>query len=170
MHIKPLSPNGARLCDVFPDDLLQEIIDLVDTFTPTRIQTADDAPELLTPLSGSDRHVLLLANTELRQRILACFDVPKSSSIELWRDYPGYRNTIHVDFENVHNVIIVYLDTWGHGEMGTKYYEDDAEYFVEYRKNHGIMLHNSNKILHHMIGEVAHVSYRKTLYINWTNK
>ena len=71
MHIKPLSPNGARLCDVFPDDLLQEIIDLADTFTPIRIQTADDAPELLTPLSGSDRHVLLLASTEMRQRILA---------------------------------------------------------------------------------------------------
>jgi len=169
MQIKPLSTNGSRLYDVFPDALLQEIIQLADNFIPDRIQISDDAPELTAPSAGAVRHALLLTNEDIRQSILDCFSLPNFVSVELWRDYPGYRNTLHVDDACVSGVIIVYLDTWGDGEMGTKYYENNVEHFVAYRKNHGIMLHNSNRIPHHMIGEVAHVPYRKILYINWNN-
>jgi len=171
MEIKQLSKNGFRLCNVFDKDFLVELVNLTDTFIPDKIQFPGDSPELLTPKPGAVREVLHLPMGEIKKRILSHFDFSlKTPAIEIWRDYPGYRNLIHFDAENVKNVIIVYLDSYGDGVMGTKYYEDNNEYFVEYQKNDGLMLYNSSKILHHMIGEVENVAYRKALYINWNDE
>lgn len=158
------------LSNVFDDTLLADIIEIVGTFTPTQTWFPTDIPELPIPPQGARREVLFLDNTDLKTRVFNSvgMGIPMSASIELWRDYPGYRNLAHLDCDIVHNIIIVYLDSYNQEDiMGTRYFENDVEYSVKYKKNDGIMLFNSDKILHGMVGEVTGVEYRQSLYITW---
>ena len=66
----------------------------------------------------------------------------------------------------LNHVLIVYLDGHDQIEMGTSYIED-KEYKVNYKKNTGLLLLNSDKIKHGMIGSVQGIEYRKVLYANW---
>jgi hypothetical protein len=163
MQIDRLSPSGFILTDVFGTDLLNEIRTACETFEPTQIQTS----------GTSAREAYFLTQGDLRQKIINAViaiiqtvtDNPKIRGVELWRDYPEYINPYHYDDPIVQNVMIVYL---GDEELtaGTGYTEEH-NFIVPYKKNTGIMLLNSDKIYHGMIGSVPANVVRKTLYINW---
>jgi hypothetical protein len=87
-------------------------------------------------------------------------------TFEFWKDYPFYHNYWHYDDPNVQNIMIIYLDD-GEIIMGTQYEEHGEIFSVPYKSNTGIMLLNSDKHLHGMIGKVPPNTARKTLYVNW---
>jgi hypothetical protein len=180
MEINQISTNGYKLTNVFDASLLNEYITLADTFTSTSTRYAADSPYLPLPLPGSIREVVNITTGEAREQLAEFFsdliisntngDLHQLRGIEFWRDYPGYRMETHYDFAYVQNVAIIYLDGNGGENMGTEYYENGIKYAVEYEKNSGIILLNSDRVLHGMIGEVTNVAYRKTMYINWFSK
>jgi len=160
MQIEKLSDYGCRITDVFKPALLEEICNLCNTFEADSIRTNAD----------TIREVINLYNTELRYKVVhALLPILKEniSVMEMWRDHPGYANAYHVDDPVVQNIIIVYLGDEELG-MGTGYI-DQEHYTVPYKKNTAIMLLNSDKIIHGLIGQVPDGVIRKTLYINWRN-
>lgn len=181
MQIKQLSLNGFKLTNIFENRLLNELKKVADTFIPQEERLPADSPDVLAPIPGARREVInLLHNptyTSLADDLIKYMSdilikIDKDVSIhgiEVWRDYPGFRMFTHFDFDYVTNVAVIYLDGNGSRSMGTVYYENDQEYFIEYLDNSGLVLLNSNKVEHGPIGEVAGVEYRKILYLNWTN-
>jgi hypothetical protein len=171
MNIEQLSTNGFALTDVFDLDFLTELGVLADTFVPTHNWDAYDAPGMPVLLPGANRAVLELKDYQLKEKILNNFftDRPGTSSIEIWRDTTGYRQELHTDIDYVKNVIIIYLDGTGGKNMGTMYFENNIEYYTEYKKNTGLKLLNSNTIIHGMMGTVENIPVRKVLYINWND-
>ena len=177
MNIQKLSDHGYRLTDVFSTDLLTECLKLVNTFTPSTIRDAWDAPELLAPRPDARREVCFVNNWDYYRQVVATIQSTvepllsgniEMRGFELWRDYPGYRQEIHYDATQVCHVMIVYL---GDGDnLGTSYFENDKEYTVEYQTNTALLLLNSNKILHGLKNEVDGVDYRRLLYINWIQR
>jgi len=162
--IEPLTANGFRLSNVFPLDMLDYVSKQCDTFTNGHFR-----------INGNGRREYSTFNIDqtpeikkhLYNLIFQITNKPfKHSSTELWRDYPGYTNDIHVDADNLENVMIIYLGD-GDCDMGTRWFESASEYHVPYTNNTGIVLLNSNKILHGMIGKVQGVDYRKSIYLNW---
>jgi hypothetical protein len=163
MQINQLSPNGFILTDIFDTDLLSEICNACETFEPTQVQTS----------GTSFREAYFLTQGELRQKIInsaapiikTVTDNPAIRGVELWRDHPEYINPYHYDDPIVQNVMIVYLGdedlTTGTG------YTEEHNFVVPYKKNTGIILLNSDKIYHGMVGTVPADTIRKTLYINW---
>ena len=157
MKLARLSTNGYAVTDVFDDATLSELIEITDSFTPDKIR-----PEV--------RHIKFLSDEKIINLLHDSFkDLVKNTRpgvIELWRDYPGYTNGYHVDDPMLNHVLIVYLDGHDQIEMGTGYIED-KEYKINYKKNTGLLLLNSDKIKHGMIGSVQGIEYRKVLYANW---
>jgi hypothetical protein len=160
MKINQISTNGYSVLDVFDDDTLAELIKITDSFTPDTIRS--QGAEVI--------HVKFLLDNKITNIL---YDITKElvkntklGIIELWRDYPGYTNEYHVDDPMLNHVLIVYLDGHDQIEMGTGYIED-KEYKVNYKKNTGLLLLNSNQIKHGMIGSVQGIEYRKVLYANW---
>lgn len=167
MKTEQLSPNGFIVTDVFDSKFLDKLVNFCDTFTPTHEWPAGDSPELPEPLPTAHREVYTLNRTEsLYKEIKETLSIKGTINIELWRDYPGYRNLLHKDFEDIRDVMIIYLDGTDTDDMGTCFYEPD-QYVIPYTKNTGMLLFNSDKITHGMIGEVTGIDYRKCLYVNW---
>lgn len=167
METHQLSPNGFLVTDVFNSEFLEKLIEFCNTFVPTHEWPAGDSPELSAPLPTAHREVYLFDKThKLRQQIIKELDIQGTINIELWRDYPGYRNLLHTDFEFIRDVMIIYLDGTDTETMGTCFYEPD-QYIIPYTKNTGMLLFNSDQVTHGMIGEVTGVDYRRCLYINW---
>lgn len=168
MKTDQLSPNGFVVTDVFEPKFLDKLISVCDTFTPAHELPAGDSPDLPKPLPTAHREVYTFNPTEeLYKEILEKLDIVGKINIELWRDYPGYRNLLHCDFDSIKDVMIIYLDGKGEESMGTCLY-DPEKIIIPYVKNTGMLLFNSNKIEHGMVGEVSGVDYRRCLYINWT--
>lgn len=161
MQVDQLSKNGYKITDVFDKKLLEELITLVDTFSSEDIRVG------ATPNTYRQvYHIPRLLHKQIIDK-LSFFNIKTASAIELWRDYPGYENHFHYDdYDLVQNIVIVYLDGSGQRDMGTGYVEDQT-YTIDYEKNSGLVLFNSNKILHGMNGAVNNVDYRKVIYINW---
>lgn len=160
MKIEKLSANGFRITDVFDSELLAEICNLCDTMIATSTHTNGIAI----------REKINLSGTELKNKVAAALCsifTADIAGIELYRDYPGYTNAYHMDDPFTQNIIIVYL---GDEDLaiGTGYIEQE-HYTVPYKKNTAIMLSNSNKIMHGLIGQVPNNVIRKILYINWRN-
>ena len=160
MKINQISTNGYSVLDVFDDDTLAELIKITDSFTPDTIR----------PQGIEVRHVKFLSDNKITNIL---YDITKElvkntkpGTVEIWRDYPGYTNKYHVDDPMLNHVLIVYLDGHDQIEMGTGYIED-KEYKINYKKNTGLLLLNSNQIKHGMIGSVQGIEYRKVLYANW---
>ena len=157
MKLAQLSTNGYAVTDVFDDVTLSELIEITDSFTPDKIR-----PEVRHIKFLSDKKIINLLHNSFKDLVKNT----RPSVIELWRDYPGYTNGYHVDDPMLNHVLIVYLDGHDQIEMGTGYIED-KEYKVNYKKNTGLLLLNSDKIKHGMIGSVQGIEYRKVLYANW---
>lgn len=167
MKTDQLSPNGFVVTDIFEPKFLDKLIGVCDTFTPTHEWPTGDSPDLPEPLPTAHREVYTFKSTEdLYKEILKKLDIVGTINIELWRDYPGYRNLTHRDFDNIRDVMIIYLDGKGEESMGTCLY-DPEKIIIPYVKNTGMLLFNSSKIEHGMVGEVSNVDYRRCLYINW---
>ena len=171
MEIKQLSSSGFKISNIFDDILLDKIEKIIDTFTPLSIRETLDRPDLPCPPTGARREVYQIDDT-LKLMLMEYFSKITNSLehpgiVELWRDYPGYTNELHYDNTIVKNVLIMFVDGVGQTNMGTIYFEDNQEYRVEYEKNSGLFLLNSDKILHGMGGSVSGVAYRKVLYANW---
>jgi hypothetical protein len=167
MNKVQLTENGFRLENVFDQAFLNKVVQYADTFVPSEIRNSYDAPHLTESLQTAKRESIRLTRGSLARQITSYFpEIAYVKAIEFWRDYPGFRNAVHVDFEDVENIIIIYLGGSGGTDMGTAFYEDGT-HIAEYTLNTGIMLRNSNKIDHHMYGVVSDVAYRKTVYINW---
>ena len=158
MKVERLSANGCKLTEVFDSDTFSELSTLIDSFTPsiTRYQWGIAREVFFVEGSLKDRII--------HPRLVTARSVP--TTVELWRDYPGYTNAKHLDDPMVHNILIVYFGDSDEG-MGTTYWEDGKEYSVEYKKNTGLLLTNSNTVYHGMTGAVTGVDYRRSLYINW---
>lgn len=168
METQKLSPNGSIVTDVFDSAFLDKLVNFCDTFTPTHEWPAGDSPELPEPLPTAHREVFTLNHREsLYKEIIDYLNIRgKIINIELWRDYPGYRNLTHRDFDSIKDVMIIYLDGHGDVAMGTCFY-DPERFIVPYIKNTGMLLFNSSIVEHGMVGEVSGVDYRRCLYINW---
>ena len=161
MQVIQLSENGYRVKDVFDLVTLDKICDLCKT------------TDMLVDCDGREKAT---ASIELRLTVSKCLSsilseiVPKFKlgGIELWRDPPGYTNAYHYDDPALKNVIIIYLDTHPDPSLGTGYVEDNGvEYRVEYTKNNAIILLNSNKVYHGLVGKVPAGVTRYTIYANW---
>lgn len=163
MSIKQLSTNGYEASDVFSNSLLQELVELSTTFTPTSIRTGGNGTAIREVLFStgtiktkvSKEVVEFLKQLDINARV---------DAIELWRDHPGYTNYWHMDNPIIKNILIVYLDNTN---AGTEYKENDQHYSVEYNKNTGLILLNSNQVLHGMVGTVAD-SVRRVVYVAWS--
>jgi hypothetical protein len=173
MEIKQLSAHGYSLSNILDESILNELTTLVDSFIPLFREVTHDGPGFPKAMPDSDREVYCLDN-DLEVKIKNyLFDLnffsnkDTTSNIQLWRDYPGYRQLLHRDQNEINNILVIYLGGVGNPELGTVYYENDVEYIVEYKKNNGIYLLNSDQILHGLKGTVAGVDYRRTMYINW---
>ena len=157
MIIDQLSANGYTVSDIFDNTTLDTLIELTDSFDPDRIR-----PNV--------RHVKFLKDQKIANLLDTSFKHLVGDThvgiIELWRDYPEYTNLYHIDDSIMSHVLVVYLDGEDQIDMGTGYIED-KEYKVNYKKNTGLLLLNSDKIQHGMIGKVHDVKYRKVLYANW---
>jgi len=177
MKIKQLSANGYELSNIFDDAFLTELVEFVDNFIPANIRPSSDTPDMHAPPRSAVREVFHIDQISLKNKLVQelskhselgkLIPLSKIQAIEAWRDYPMYYNYKHYDDPVVGNVMIIYLDGQDTKNMGTEYTEQDQEYFVNYKKNNGIILFNSVEILHGMVGYVADVPYRKTLYFNW---
>jgi hypothetical protein len=162
--IKQLSTNGYQLSDVFEPEHLAVLTKQIDTFIPDFIQPHPDGRrEKLAILDIGDPTNIRPTVTELILQITP--NLRYISSIELWRDYPGYTNSDHIDSSEIENIMILYFDT-GDNILGTRWFDPD-EYSVPYKANSGLLLLNSDKILHGLCGAVSGVKYRKAMYINW---
>lgn len=167
METEQLSPNGFKVTDVFESEFLNKLVNICDTFTPSHEWPAGDSPELPEPLPGAHREVYMLNKRDsLYKEIIKQLNIVGTINIELWRDYLGYRNLTHRDFDNIRDVMIIYLDGTDTETMGTCFYDPD-KFIIPYVKNTGMLLFNSSKVEHGMVGEVTDVDYRKCLYVNW---
>ena len=167
MNIEQLSTNGYQLTNVFETTLLNQVVDLCKTFTPTH--TRPGAP-------ASKREVLIITDglydticnhfTPVINQLTPVYKYMSNITVELWRDYPEYDCPWHLDDPSVQNVIIVYLSD-AQKLIGTGYEEDGKEYSVDYTENTGIALLNSDAIRHGMVGGVPDNFVRHSLYITW---
>jgi hypothetical protein len=169
MEINNLSTNGFALSNVFDPVLLTDIVDRCNTFFRNQIRPSQ-------PNGDNPREVCFIRdNTDLRHRILDSIsfiihtvtEKPRIRGMELWRDHPGYINPFHYDAPSVQNVMIIYLGD-EELEIGTEY-EEGVRFKIPYKKNTGLILLNSDKIFHGMVGSVPAGIIRKSLYINWIN-
>jgi hypothetical protein len=147
MIVNKLSTNGYHISEVF-------------NTMPKFTFTVNIRREL--------RHVHTVTNIEFLNELIAYFDMKEVNGVEVWHDYPGYENHYHYDDATiVKNIGIIYLDGTNTPNMGTGYIEEDQEFQICYKLNEGLILKNSDSILHGMIGSVIDVEYRTALYFNW---
>lgn len=169
MQIQSLgSENTAYyLADVFEPEIFQQLADYCESFKPNFIRLCPDGNFRETaPL---DRRLNRLIETKWSHQLRQLFDYEISLSSEVWRDYPGYSNGIHVDDPVIDHVLMVYLNQTASLDhvMGTEFIESDgAHYHVPNVINHGLLLLNSPQIPHGMVGQVPANHVRKTFYIN----
>ena len=163
MKIEQLSRYGYILTDIFSNPFLEKIVHLADSFKPSTIQGTEDCKR---------ESYFFNENTDLADEICGFLEknlleiIPyQSRGIELWRDYENFYNPMHQDDPQLQHVLIIYLD--GNLPNGTQYVEKDILYTAPYIKNTGLLLLNSNNILHGMIGIVPENRIRKCLYLNW---
>jgi hypothetical protein len=174
MEIKKLSDNGYILKDVFDANLYKKLSLLIDTFEPTEIRPTADSPDLPTPPSTARRESYTL-NGELYHQVVKSLSTSlsefifneKKGSVELWRDYRGYRQFRHYDAPIVKHILIVYFGNSSDPGLGTWYTENGNEYQSGYHENTGLFLKNSSKVFHGLNGTVDVDDCRKTLYLNW---
>lgn len=164
MHIKQLSTNGYTVTDAFDQDTVESIIKQIDTFECDYTKPGGN------PQAGH-REILSVHDTfdctalyKIIQQINTDIHI---TSIELWRDYPGYNNADHYDDPNVENIMIIYFGN-GADDLGTRWYNPD-EFAVPYKINTGLILLNSSQTLHGLRGEVSGCDYRRAIYVNWKN-
>ena len=166
MKIEKLSTNGFKVSDVFDEIQLAKIVDLINTVPVTA--------KKLTPNGHREDYGFDVGDT--RDNIVNCFvndlesivPVGVISTVSLWRDYNGYVNSLHYDCECFKHIMIVYLGDGNNGVNGTRWIEDDQEYSVPYSINTGLILLNSEFVLHGMIGSVENMDYRRTMYMGWS--
>jgi hypothetical protein len=166
MKIKPLSPHGFGIEQVFDQEQLDVLCHMVDTFTPMVVRHSHDAhrEEYEVPRGPEYEKIKSYLFGDLC-KIKNSF--ANLGAISLWRDYPKYENGNHYDDPALSHIVIVYLGNGNNGHNGTRWFEDEKEYSVRYEINSGLILLNSNHTLHGMIGTVENMDYRRSLYINW---
>lgn len=170
MNITPLSDNGFIATEVLPDKLLNDLFDMAKNF-----ELIDD----IRRNPSCKREVsFLFKNTEINNQIIGILEphiklitanYGLMYGLELWRDYPGYTNPVHMDCPEAQNIMIIYLDDQKLVN-GTEYIENEKTYRVSYEKNSALILLNSDKILHGMIGTVQKDTVRHSLYVSWITK
>jgi len=159
-----LSANGYQLTDIFESELLAELVALADSFEANQIRPHPDSRREVCYPSGTVSDKIIDAVRGVIAQVTP--EMNRICAVEIWRDYPGYTNTQHIDDVTAQNVIIAYLDGRGEEGMGTFYIENER-YLVPYIKNSGLLLLNSDKIAHGMMDTVTATDYRRALYINW---
>jgi hypothetical protein len=168
MKIEQLSPHGYHISQVFTDDRLNELIQLVDTFTPTVVKQSGNGVGYREDYSIAQTfQYRVIAQQIFDDLRTVCPDIKHIVSSSLWRDYPGYVNSDHYDDPALANIMIVYLGTGNNSINGTRWFEDNTEYSVPYEINTGLILLNTPQVLHGMIGTVENMDYRRSLYVNW---
>jgi hypothetical protein len=170
MDITQLSKNGYRINNIFPEEFLPTLQDLSTNFESTdrRPGYRDESYRISYEVIGDLKNRL---SRYFKPTLLSFTGrITSDIAIELWRDYGGYYNLWHIDFPNVHNVIIVYLDDNMPATLGTQYEEDGEIYSVPYKKNSALVLLNSNQTNHGMIAPVPVGTVRRTLYLNWKSQ
>jgi hypothetical protein len=164
-----LSASGYSFDNVFSEDLLTRIRQYITETAPTNSQPWHLGGHrlawyLLDPASS-------LRNL-IGQQALVCIEQAVGAGaqyigIEIWQDHSGYENHWHNDDpNNVQNIFVVYMGNYEHG-IGTTYKEDNQTYSVPYQYNTALLLTNSDKIQHAMVGQVPADFKRLTVYINF---
>jgi len=163
MQIEQLSEHGYKVIDVLPDDLFEKVYALSQTTGQFVLQ--DDGRRKI----GLDEQLYEQLQTYFQAGLKAVTpDIQRLTWVEVWQDPPGYTNAYHYDDPAVHNIMIVYLETHPDSGLGTGYVENNGtEYKEVYYRNHGIIVLNSNKIMHGMVGTVPANTTRYTMYLNW---
>lgn len=172
MIITQLSDNGFVATEVLPDKLLNELSEMAKHF-----ESIDDIRGNGTP-SCTREVSFLFKNIEINDQIISILephikpmtpDYGVMCGLELWRDYPGYTNPAHMDCPEAQNIMIINLNDHSL-ENGTQYTENEKTYKVSYEKNSALILLNSDKILHGMIGTVQEDTVRYSLYVSWLTR
>jgi hypothetical protein len=174
MNVEQLSVQGYKLTEVFDAELYSEIETFIETFVPDDIRAPADGPNWSLPLVNARRESIRIPE-ELKTRIVDSMNISDMfmplvlGGAEAWRDYRGYRQDLHFDYQLVRHIMIVYFGGEGEEDIGTTYFEDDVEYTVPYYPNTGIILKDTNKIKHGLKSTVS-IDYRKLIYLNWVER
>lgn len=172
MNVEQLSKNGYIFSDIFPLSEVEGLLELCKTFSGADIHDVRGNPET----GRRDVCMLFKKDPELEKKLIAIIkseikDITPDFGIlygfELWRDYKGWINPLHVDCPEAQNIMIVYLDN-KNNLQGTEYIENDIKYSIEYKQNAGLVLLNSDTIEHGMLGKVNET--RHCLYVSWITK
>ena len=174
MLIQQLSPNAYSCTDIIEDPaLLYKTEELLNSFRPDEIRLCTN------PDATARREVRRVTEYVYKQQLLATvkYNVEHllpteaiQAGLEVWRDYPGYQQGLHRDQAPVNTVFVAYFGTsvdHSSNDMGTVWIDGGKEYSIPYKANTGLLLKNSNNILHGMQGTVNNIDYRRAVYINW---
>jgi hypothetical protein len=169
MIFEKLSTNGYQISEVFEQSLLNEIINLQNvekiitrSGKNREVYAVDDSLKLkiVSSVLTTISETMNIKLSDIKQKYFF--------SVEVWKDEPGYYLGPHKDHPSVENIIITYLND-GNESMGTMFYDDEKKHAVPYKSNCGLMLFNSDTIVHGMNKRVDGVNYRHSVYINWTS-
>lgn len=159
MQINKLTDNIIQVSNIFNTVLLTQIIEINYNFVPETIRIGDNA---------MGKRETYMIRGKLKCEILDNIkNFTQNSNLlttELWRDLPGYSNKFHYDDDIVSNAMIIYLDN-NYIQMGTEAQDNGITYRSLYQTNSRLIILNSNKILHGMIGVVSDNTIRRVLYI-----
>jgi hypothetical protein len=90
----------------------------------------------------------------------------KFNGISIWKDGPGYKYGRHIDTDRINLGIQIYLVD-GPADLHTKFYFQDQILQSTYKKNHGYIMDNSNKLQHGIETPVPEDYVRYSLYSSW---
>lgn len=169
MEIKQLSTNGFCVTDIFSKQIFEYLDKVSTSFVPVQVQMYTETIKREVFRSTDSTHKIV-KNIVHPIASKVTDDFSHICGVELWRDYPGYTNAIHYDDPVAQNIMIVYLGDDILDVAGTEYFENDQHFKVDYKKNTGLILLNSDKIKHGLVGEVPNNVIRRTVYINWITK
>jgi hypothetical protein len=174
-------PNDSKVYlvnKVFPDELLQQIIDCFSTYPTNKgwTNTANFNPlryvfnGVHPAVAQVNKYATFLADeisTIVGKKIRPVYP-------SFWIDLPGYELAPHVDVDNFEHAIQVYIgdDEQVKNSMGTSVYADyDTPLFdICYRQNSGYLFDSTHTILHAIRKPILEGSIRKSVYIRFTTQ
>lgn len=174
MHIKKLGSEsvGFHLTEVFDAETFELLSIYCDDFLPLQVRSGGEhgickRESVILPPDLTET-----IKTQWFGQISQYFTTSVGLTMELWRDFSGYQNTLHVDGSLVNHVILVYLNDGPDSteNLGTEFHESNGSRHVVHNKaNQGLLLLKSDQIPHGMVGAVPDGHVRKVFYINIQN-
>jgi hypothetical protein len=160
MLITRITNNFYQISDAFDQSFLDTlnqqysgILDFIDRPCGDALRREYNVKHLSTQIKSALSSIVILAEQQI--------GILYQNTPQLWIDFPGYENSIHIDASpNLSVNIQIYLND-DDILMGTHCY-DEQWFSVPFKKNCGYMLFNPTKIEHGMKYPVQ--TERRSLY------